>query len=140
MGERAPPSADANDTSRLLCVLSVAASPRSRAPAFDDDDDDVVVELLLEAPPAVAAGDLARGARGRANADSLDDDGDEDAPLLAVDLARVRSVVGDRVGDRANMFDRSRVARRTRRTEVRRKSASTPSIHPGNLFRESHTL
>jgi len=118
MGERAPPSADANDTSRLLCVLSVAASPRSRAPAFDDDDDDVVVELLLEAPPAVAAGDLARGARGGANADSLDDDGDEDAPLLAVALARVRSVVGDRVGDRANMFDRSRVAR-TRQDEVR---------------------
>ena len=72
----------------------------------------------MEAPPAVAAGDLARGARGGANAGSLDDDGDEDAPLLAVALARVRSVVGDRVGDRANMFDRSRVAR-TRQDEVR---------------------
>jgi len=56
----------------------------------------------LEAPPAVAAGDLARGARGGANADRLDaDDGDE--PLL-VDVARVRRQdVGDRVGGNANM-------------------------------------
>lgn len=61
--------------------------------------------LLLEAPPAVAAGDLARGARGGANADRLDDDGDDegDEPLL-VDIARARIIVGDRVGGNANMI------------------------------------
>lgn len=72
--------------------------------------------LLLEAPPAVAAGDLARGARGGANADRLDDDGDDegDEPLL-VDIARARIVVGDRVGGNANMI-------RSRRRRVRRDS------------------
>ena len=72
--------------------------------------------LLLEAPPAVAAGDLARGARGGANADRLDDDGDDegDEPLL-VEIARARIVVGDRVGGNANMI-------RSRRRRVRRES------------------